>query len=273
MAEERFKTTLMGGFDKDDVLNQVREMKDAAYAEKSKLIKEKKEQEKQIQELKKQLAKKDSEKAAALQKQKEAHKEEIAHLEERIQEKQKQKEKLEREISEKYQKYIDRYDLIGGLVLESEEKAEKIIREANEKAEQVLNDADQQAETTTQNARKAADQIVSEAIATRDELMDEAKKEAEKCLAAVQAEVDAKLADGKRKYIAVQDEMNEWLLIKKYIRLSVRCRKPCESWKMKRHPEKKKTKVQLLHRIICRRGSRSMKKISTKKRKIFPRKR
>ena len=58
MAEERFKTTLMGGFDKDDVLNQVREMKDAAYAEKSKLIKEKKEQEKQIQELKKQLAKK-----------------------------------------------------------------------------------------------------------------------------------------------------------------------------------------------------------------------
>ena len=104
---------------------------------------------------------------------------------------------------------IDRYDLIGGLVLESEEKAEKIIREANEKAEQVLNDADQQAETTTQNARKAADQIVSEAIATRDELMDEAKKEAEKCLAAVQAEVDAKLADGKRKYIAVQDEMNE----------------------------------------------------------------
>ena len=50
---------------------------------------------------------------------------------------------------------------------------------------------------------------MSEAIATRDELMDEAKKEAEKCLAAVQAEVDAKLADGKRKYIAVQDEMNE----------------------------------------------------------------
>ena len=78
MAEERFKTTLMGGFDKDDVLNQVREMKDAAYAEKSKLIKEKKEQAKQIQELKKQLAKKDSEKAAALQKQKAAHKEEIA---------------------------------------------------------------------------------------------------------------------------------------------------------------------------------------------------
>lgn len=209
MAEEKFKTTLMGGFDKDDVLNQVREMKDAAYAEKSKLIKEKKEQAKVIQELKKQLAQKDSEKAAALEKQKQAHQEDIAHLEARIQEKQKQKEKLEREISEKYQKYIDRYDLIGGLVLESEEKAEKITKEANEKAEKVINDAKQQAEITTQNAKKAADQIVSEAIATRDTLMDEAKKEAEKCLTAVQAEVDMKLAEGKRKYIAVQDEMNE----------------------------------------------------------------
>ena len=47
------------------------------------------------------------------------------NLEERIQEKQKQKEKLEREISEKYQKYIDRYDLIGGLVLESEGESGK----------------------------------------------------------------------------------------------------------------------------------------------------
>ena len=60
-----------------------------------------------------------------------------------------------------------------------------------------------------ENAKKAADQIVTEAIATRDTLMDEAKKEAEKCLEAVQAEVDMKLAEGKRKYIAVQDEMNE----------------------------------------------------------------
>ena len=31
--EEMFKTTLMGGFDKDDVLRQVQKMKDEAYAE------------------------------------------------------------------------------------------------------------------------------------------------------------------------------------------------------------------------------------------------
>ena len=197
MAEEKFKTTVMGGFDKDDVLHQVREMKDAAYAEKCKLIKEKKDQEKVIEDLKKQLEEKDREKEEALQKQREAHKEELAKMEEKIQEKQRQKEKLERQISEKYQKYIDRYDLIGGLVLESEERAEKITNAANEKAEKLISDATQQAESMTQNAKKAADQ------------MDEAKKEAEKCLEAVQAEVDMKLAEGKRKYIAVQDEMNE----------------------------------------------------------------
>lgn len=65
MAEEKFKTTLMGGFDKDDVLHQVREMKDAAYAEKSKLIKEKKDQEKVIEDLKKQLEEKDRERGSA----------------------------------------------------------------------------------------------------------------------------------------------------------------------------------------------------------------
>ena len=40
MAEEMFKTTLMGGFDKDDVLSKVQTMKDDAYAERSKLLKE-----------------------------------------------------------------------------------------------------------------------------------------------------------------------------------------------------------------------------------------
>ena len=47
-------------------------------------------------------------------------------MEEKIQEKQRQKEKLERQISEKYTRNISiDYDLIGGLVLESEERAEK----------------------------------------------------------------------------------------------------------------------------------------------------
>ena len=39
--------------------------------------------------------------------------------------------------------------------------------------------------------------------------MEEARMEAQKCLDAVQSEVDEKLAEGKRQYIAVQEELNE----------------------------------------------------------------
>jgi len=51
MADEIFRTTLMGGFDKDDVLNKVQIMKEEAYAEKTKLVKAGKEKDAKIEEL------------------------------------------------------------------------------------------------------------------------------------------------------------------------------------------------------------------------------
>ena len=209
MAEEMFKTTLMGGFDKDDVLAKVQKMKDEAYAEKNKLIKAGKDKDKKIAELKRQLNLKDAEREQLMDELRTQHENEMNEIrmqhknelnelsvqhkneleELRIQQeealddirqrlriKEEQKDRLERDISVKYQKYIDRYDLIGNLVLESQEKAERIIADAEQK---------------------------------RDMLMEEARVEAQKCLDAVQSEVDEKLAEGKRKYIAVQDEMNE----------------------------------------------------------------
>lgn len=187
MAEEMFKTTLMGGFDKDDVLTQVQKLKEEAYAEKIKLIKAGKEKDKRIEELNRQIHLKDVQRekeieelkrqqAEAIEELKKEHEQELEEMRQNLKLKSDQKEKLERDISEKYQKYIDRYDLIGGLVLEAQEKAEKIVEEAVQK---------------------------------RDLLMEEARVEAQKCLDAVQSEVDDKLAEGKRKYIAVQEEMNE----------------------------------------------------------------
>lgn len=176
MADEMFKTTLMGGFDKDDVLNQVRQIKDEAYVEKSKLIKAGKEKDKKIKELQKQLELKDVQREQEIEAIREEHKTELLEMNQRLALKEAQKDKLEKEIAEKYQKYIDRYELIGNLILEAQEKA---------------------------------DQIVADAVAKRDELMEEAHLEAQKCLDAVQSEVNDKLAEGKRKYIAVQEEMNE----------------------------------------------------------------
>ena len=176
MADDMFKTTLMGGFDKDDVLTKVQAIKDEAYAEKSKLLKANKEKDAKLEELHKRLELKDVQKEQALAELREEHEAEIKEMEQRLRLKEEQKDKLEREIHEKYQKYIDRYDLIGSLVLEAQEKAEGII---------------------------------SEAEAKRDEILTEADIEAEKRLAKVQSEVDDKLAEGKRKYIAVQEELNE----------------------------------------------------------------
>lgn len=176
MGDEMFKTTLMGGFDKDDVLNQVRMIKDEAYAEKSKLIKAGKEKDKRIRELQSQLQLKDVQKEQEIAAIREEYKNELLEMNQRLALKEAQKDKLELEIAEKYQKYIDRYELIGNLILEAQEKADQIVAEAEKK---------------------------------RDMLMEEAYLEAQKCLDAVQSEVNDKLAEGKRKYIAVQEEMNE----------------------------------------------------------------
>ncbi|MGN0252104.1 MAG: hypothetical protein ACI4EH_12205 [Oliverpabstia sp.] len=209
MAEEMFKATLMGGFDKDDVLAKVQRMKDEAYAEKNKLIKAGKDKDKKIEALKRQLNLKDMQREEMMDELRAQHENELNELRaqhenelnelrarhkndlnelriqhendlnelrQRLRIKEEQKDRLERDISVKYQKYIDRYDLIGNLVLESQEKAERIIVDAEQK---------------------------------RDMLMEEARVEAQKCLDAVQSEVDEKLAEGKRKYIAVQEEMNE----------------------------------------------------------------
>ena len=51
--------------------------------------------------------------------------------------------------------------------------------------------------------------MIKEAEKKRDELLAEATVEAERRVLSVQTEIDEKLAEGKKKYIAVQDEMND----------------------------------------------------------------
>ena len=176
MADEIFKGTLMGGFDKEDVLNKVQIMKEEAYAEKTKLIKAGKEKDEKIEELIKRLELKEVQKEQALEELRQEHKKEMDQVQEALRLKEEQKDRLERQIQEKYQKYIDRYDLIGNLVLDAQIRAEEILSDAEAKRNQILTDA---------------------------------QEEADRRLTKVQMEVDEKLAEGKRKYIAVQEEMNE----------------------------------------------------------------
>ena len=142
MAEyEMFKTTLMG-----EVQEQIQKLKD--------------EMAESQENYKKQLADKDAR---------------IAELQKRIELKEDYQARLEEDIREKYQKYIDNYESIAKLVFEAQVKADTLERETKEKCEKMLQDAEEEARRKVES---------------------------------VQSEIDDKLLEGKKKYLAVQEEMN-----------------------------------------------------------------
>lgn len=147
MAEEMFKTTLMGGFDKDDVQEKVQKMKDEAAQQQLAFKKEIEEKEQKIAELQKRLELKEA-----------------------------NQERLERDIQEKYQKYVDNYETIGRVALEAQLRADKMIEETQEKCDKMVADAEAEAK------QKIAD---------------------------AELEIDGKLLDGKKKYLALQEEMSQ----------------------------------------------------------------
>lgn len=155
---EMFKTTLMGGYDKDDVTQKVEEIKDAAFREKKHLEKEIKSRDEKIAELTKRLELKEA-----------------------------QKEKLEQDVTEKYQKYVDNYDKIGSLIFNAQIQADAMLEDARNKCDEMLKQAEQEAK----------------------DMREEADREAKERMAQVQNEVNEQLAEGKKKYLAVQDEMND----------------------------------------------------------------
>lgn len=144
MAEyEMFKTTLMGGYDKEEVQELIQKLKDEMA---------------EIQvNYKKQIADRDTK---------------IAELQKRIELKEAYQARMEEDIKEKYQKYIDNYESIGKLVFEAQIKAEGMENEAREKCEKMIA---------------------------------EAEEEAKRRVEAVQSEIDDKLLEGKKKYVAVQE--------------------------------------------------------------------
>ena len=134
---EMFKTTLMGGYDKDDVAQKVEAIKDAAFREKSRLEKEIKTRDEKIAELTKRLELKET-----------------------------QKEKLERDVTEKYQKYVDNYDRIGSLILNAQIQADEMMERAKKQCDEMLKTAEQQAaqmrEEADREAKARVDQVQKE---------------------------------------------------------------------------------------------------------------
>ena len=98
----------------------------------------------------------------------------IDELQRRIEEKDKEQARAEEEIQEKYQKYLDNYESISKLVLEAQLKAESMEKDAGEKCDKMVADAE-----------------------------DEAKRN----INDIQPEIDARQAEGEKKYNDVQAEL------------------------------------------------------------------
>ena len=124
--EELFKTTLMGGFDKDDVMTKVQNLKDQAYAAQKKL-------EAKIEE----------------------NEQEIEKLNRKIREREDKIEELEKNIHEKYQSYIDNYDSISGLVFEAQVKAKKLTQETEDACREKTEETDEACRKLTEETDEA----------------------------------------------------------------------------------------------------------------------
>ncbi|MFV0528299.1 MAG: hypothetical protein ACK5MN_06235 [Lachnospiraceae bacterium] len=148
MAEfYEFKTTIMGGFDKDDVQEKFKVAMEESTEAQNKLRKEIEDRD-----------------------------EKIAQLKKRIELKELQQERLEAEIQDKYKKYVDKYDSIGRLVFDAQVKADAIVDEAKNRGREIIAKAEVDALTRVNS---------------------------------VQNNIDDQLQDGKRKYVAIQEEIDQ----------------------------------------------------------------
>ena len=172
--EERFKTTAFGGYDKDDVQQELQKLRDNSYAEKKQLTNEMEQIRRELEQKKSLLAEKDQK---------------IYELQSALIAKDQELLEKDRQIREKYQSYIDNYETIGSLIYESKIRAKQVDREAESTRQRILEEA--------------------EAEAAR--IREEAKADAAKTLEDTQRQIDERNREGTLKYDAIQEELSHVL--------------------------------------------------------------
>ncbi|MGI6040741.1 MAG: coiled-coil domain-containing protein [Candidatus Alectryocaccobium sp.] len=141
---EEIKTTLMGGYDKEDVQNKISSLIDKYETEASK-------KDKEIEELKKSVSEK----------------------EEQISAKNSEIDKLNKDIGEKYQGYIDNYNTIGKIVYETRIQSEKTLDDARIKGESIIAEANKKAQLSIDKAQEEVDKRIVEGKKKYDVLQEE----------------------------------------------------------------------------------------------------
>ena len=190
--EELFKTTLMGGFDKDDVMTKVQNLKDQAYAAQKKL-------EAKIEE----------------------KEQEIEKLNRKIREREDKIEELEKNIHEKYQSYIDNYDSISGLVFEAQVKAKKLTQETEETDEACCKKREETNESCRKQREETKESCAKQRRETKEQceyMVESARQKGEELAAVyeeklqaeaeeIQGHMDAELQKANTRYQKIYAEM------------------------------------------------------------------
>lgn len=187
--EELFKTTLMGGFDKDDVMTKVQNLKDQAYAAQKKL-------EAKIEE----------------------KEQEIEKLNRKIREREDKIEELEKNIHEKYQSYIDNYDSISGLVFEAQVKAKKLTQETEESCRKLKEETNESCRKQREETKESCAKQRRETKEQCEYMVESARQKGEELAAVyeeklqaeaeeIQSHMDAELQKANTRYQKIYAEM------------------------------------------------------------------
>ena len=110
-------------------------------------------------------------------------------LNEKLEQKQNEIDRLEKDIREKYQSYIDNYDTIGRLVFDAEVRSKKIIGEAEGRSKEIVDDAEGKSQKLIEEAQGQSREIVGKAQQEKDQILEQAREAARGCLEDVQTKV------------------------------------------------------------------------------------
>ena len=164
--EEMFRPAKKNGFDREDVLNKVQAIKEAAVIEKN-----------------------------AIQEKLDAALKENAELKEKSAALQDEVDKLKKDISEKYQSYIDNYDMIGSLIYDARIQSKNIISDAEAEKDSILG-----------KAKTESEAIIKDAEAQSLLIIAGAKKTAEEDNAKAESEIEALIGEAQLRYSCIKDK-------------------------------------------------------------------
>lgn len=164
MADKELFRTAIRGYDKDEVLQEIQNLKDTFFAEKAALRR-------QIEALKKELDAKDKD---------------IQDMRERLASTEEELNRKNKEIKEKYQSYIDNYETIGGLIYESKIRSQQLIQEAEKEHDKIIENAKLEAQTIRGKAREDA----KAALAATQKKIDKQEQEGTQKYNAMQEELN-----------------------------------------------------------------------------------